>query len=787
VRSHYLADFRQKRLPASIGNKATNLLRLQRKGFPIPVTYVCSWEAYARYLQDDVALVEALQAELSRKLPPTVSYAVRSSANLEDAHERSFAGQFKSVLNVRGVPALLQAIWSIWATTQSTGVHTYLERHALEPASLRMAVLIQEMVTPVVSGVAFSRNPITGIDEIVVEAVHGSGTALMHEGITPYRWTHRWGQWQTQPEQTDIDRAVIDAVVAQTRRIVKAFQHPVDLEWVYDGQSVYWVQLREITSARHAHIYSNRMAKEMLPGLIKPLIWSVNVPLVTACWGRILAELIGPHDLAPESLARAFYYRTYFDMGTLGDIFERLGLPRESLEILMLDDASSMGSMKMAFRPSARTLARLPRLAAFVADKWFFARRLNRELPDIETRYRAVPIERAAQMNERELLAAIDELDALNRRTAYFNIVGPLLMFMYVAVLRGQLKKLGLEFADFDLTHGLNELEHYAPGPHLRRLCQQFAQLPSDVQTQLRSGDFAAFSQLPDGNKFKSGVEAFLRQFGHLSDSGNDFSATPWRETPDLVLAMAANYQLTDENGPAKVGFVDLPLSGPRRWWLSVIHRRARQFCLFRERISSLYTYGYGLFRVYFRALGEHLVRRGVLNAWTDIFYLDRREIRQVVTDPTVGGDYAARVESRRREMEQVSEVVLPSVIYGETAPPPVTAQGSCLRGTATSQGFYSGPARVVRGIQDFPKVREGDVIVIPYSDVGWTPLFAHAGAVIAESGGMLSHSSIIAREYNIPAVVSVSEAHCLRDDMRVTVNGFTGEVILEEADGCAS
>ena len=104
------------------------------------------------------------------------------------------------------------------------------------------------------------------------------------------------------------------------------------------------------------------------------------------------------------------------------------------------------------------------------------------------------------------------------------------------------------------------------------------------------------------------------------------------------------------------------------------------------------------------------------------------------------------------------------------------------MYGTPTSQGYYIGLIKVVFGREDFDKVERGDVIVIPYSDVGWTPLFARAGAVIAESGGILSHSSIIAREYQIPAIVSVSNCMQLKDHQRVSVNGFTGEIIILES-----
>jgi len=85
----------------------------------------------------------------------------------------------------------------------------------------------------------------------------------------------------------------------------------------------------------------------------------------------------------------------------------------------------------------------------------------------------------------------------------------------------------------------------------------------------------------------------------------------------------------------------------------------------------------------------------------------------------------------------------------------------------------------VVGSLADFSKIRSGAVLVIPYSDVGWTPLFIQAGGIVSESGGILSHCSIIAREYGIPAVVSVPYATHLPDDAVVTVDGFRGEVIV--------
>jgi len=103
------------------------------------------------------------------------------------------------------------------------------------------------------------------------------------------------------------------------------------------------------------------------------------------------------------------------------------------------------------------------------------------------------------------------------------------------------------------------------------------------------------------------------------------------------------------------------------------------------------------------------------------------------------------------------------------------------LKGVATSRGHYIGPARIVHGPSDFKKIKVGDVLVIPFSDVSWTPLFSKASAVISESGGILSHCSIVAREYGIPAVVSVTGAIKIVDGTILAVDGYNGKIQIME------
>ena len=103
---------------------------------------------------------------------------------------------------------------------------------------------------------------------------------LVQNGITPERWVNKWGEWTVKPEVSPIKTDLIQDVVAKTKQIANNFGSDIDVEWVYDGNSIHWVQLREITSLNDSSLYSNHIAREVFPGMIKPLIWSVNVPLV---------------------------------------------------------------------------------------------------------------------------------------------------------------------------------------------------------------------------------------------------------------------------------------------------------------------------------------------------------------------------------------------------------------------------------------------------------------------------------------------------------------------------
>ena len=371
---HIVAD------PGQVGNKALNLRFLWQKDFPVPVTIVCTTDAFVRYLQGDPHITRIVRDELAQKIDPQRRYAVRSSASLEDGTDYSCAGQFKTELNVQGIDAIMQAVQTVWESSRSSAAHSYLGKVARDLQDLRMSVIVQEMVSPVVSGVAFSRNPITGMDEIVVEAVPGSGELLVQDGVTPERWVHKWGQWVQRPAQGQVSHAIIEQVVDQTRTIARTYGKPVDLEWVYDGQQLQWVQLRQITSLKNVPLYSNRIAREMMPGIIKPLVWSIQVPIHAGLHARLLEEIVGPNQVRVQDLVKSFYYQAYFNMGVIGDILETMGMPRDGFELMMGIEVPK--EHRPSFKPTGKTWRLLPRMLAFTLRKLRYGTMLTATITD---------------------------------------------------------------------------------------------------------------------------------------------------------------------------------------------------------------------------------------------------------------------------------------------------------------------------------------------------------------------------------------------------------------------
>ncbi len=730
----------------SDGAKAAHLAWLIEHGFEVPPGIVTSADA---------------SAALEDWIDPTQAYAVRSSASVEDSPQFSFAGQFRTVLGVMGPEEVREAIAAVRTSTRDPRVLPYLQRAGIPPDDVRMNVIVQQMVPAVHSGVAFSRNPLTGLTDIVVEATAGTSDDLVSGRATPERWVWHWGDWTAVPEHPGTPELVARRVVALVERAAHAWGSPIDVEWAWDGDRVWLLQIRPMT-VLDIPVYSNLLSKEFLPGMVPPLVWSVNVPVVNRAWLELFTSLVGPLELEPDDLSRQFAYRAYFNMKAIGDIFEALGMPRDLLEVLI---GVAGGDDRPSFRPGTSVARHLPRMARVAGRLLRYERELHQRVPALQRELAAVEQQDAASLSDTQLVDRMGVLERLVQEAAFANIVTPLLLNAYGALLRWRLSRRGIDPHETDLTAGYPGLEAYDPTPHLQHLAEKVEGLGEQARAMVLDGEIDVVP----------GAREFLERFGHVSDSGNDFSRVPWREDPRQLapLLLGGGQAATGSDG----GRVEQPsLRGPDR----TLMRKAQRFRWERERVSYTYTRGYGLFRPTVQEIARRLVERGVLRDPDDVFMLSREEMERALMGVDV--DLMAGLASERRsEMQALADVDMPEVIFGDDfRPAPPSDPQRTLHGTPSARGIVTGRARVVRGVADAGRVSAGDVVVIPYSDVGWTPMLARAAAVVAESGGLLSHSSIVAREFGIPCVVSVAGAMGIAEGASVRVDGYSGRVQWE-------
>jgi phosphohistidine swiveling domain-containing protein len=764
----YVYSLSTKWLPSNVGSKAANLKFLLCHRVQVPDSWVIIWNACDDNLHDSQATMAVIRSELNTIINPQKKYAVRSSASVEDSGDFSCAGLFKSYLEVQGIENILDSMVKVWESLHSPEFEAYWNNIMPMGTSAHMAVIIQEMVQAKYSGVVFTKNPMTGLSETIIEAGPGNGENQTENHQNPERWISKWGLWSQKPTDNMLDESLARNIVIQATEISSRYRRPADLEWAWDGEKLYFLQIRPITHL-DIPIYSNRIAREMLPGIIKPLVWSVNTRLINPTWVRILERLTGDHSWNPDSLTGHYYFRAYFNMGIFARVFERLGMPGEALELLF--GLEHDGPEKPHLRPGLGILPRLPRLLAFGLSFFGINHRLNRLIKVKKTSYERIA---AGMKNERdpwEWIQTASQIFDETKEVAYYNIMIPMLAMMHHRMFSSMLKSNGHDARLIELRGAKQAAAIYNPQNTIQTLHDRyFGDTNKGQQADQLSPELEEQLQLD--------INSFLRKFGHFSDSGNDCSSIPWRETPDLIRRMIARPQQASKSDLEINHYEDLKLNWLKRILIGFVYRGTSRFAVSREEISSLYTYGYGQFRTCFVRLGEILVRQGVVDDKEDVYYLYWQELVDIIAQRSTEPKQAL-VETRRRDIESYRDAVLPELILGSEQPPVMKDFEGALKGIPTSLGMYSGPARVIRGINDFEKLDDGDVLIIPFSDVGWTPLFAKAGAVVAESGGMLSHSSIVAREYGIPAVVSVAGVCRLANGTQISVNGYTGEIAL--------
>ncbi len=772
---------------------------------------------------------DRLREEIERRFAAleTRAVAVRSSATAEDLPGSSFAGQYDTWLDVTSLARCLDAVKGCWASLWTERAFGYREANGFDHLTVDMAVIVQELVEAETAGVLFTADPLTArADRITVEAVRGLGEALVSGRAVPDRFVLskrgleivKTSSGGAQDAEPCLAAGEVQALGLYAMRAEAVFRRPLDMEWALKDGRIYLLQARPITalgvegSWEDRQVWSNLNTGEVLPDVATPATWSMAEILVNKIFASIFGRAgmdFGPHPIIGRVAGRA-----YFNLNTMaGAVRSFPGLRRMDVDKVLggtqggIED--SAGELKDVIIPEEdipdlefspwKVLVRIP---SFLA--WFYSISLERGqeyLDGLKTRVAGMREARLSALDDEELVSYLDGMrEILTDSDAIIGIAARG-MYNFMAldrICRSWLKDYRGISAN-RLCCGLEGMDSAEAGFELWRLALAIHMAPEIASDVLRGETFADLRRkipaMEGGSALLTGWDRFMLEHGHHTRGELELSNPRWSEDPDRVLDIVRVYlgsmERIDplaklrENEAVRHELTlrcNRLLRNPlKRRLFNYYLAQAQHGLVMRENIKSEAVRAVAAIRGVLLEAGDRLAARGVLAHKEDIFFLDLDEVEAVLLD---GGSPALKeeVESRRVEYEKNKAITPPSLVYGRFDPDDFIAdevdfEAEVLTGLAVCPGVVCGPARVMLR-SDSGQVQPGEIMVAPFTDPGWTPHFLTAAGIVMDMGGLLSHGSIVAREYGIPTVVNVGPAtRIIKTGQMVQVDGGRGVV----------
>lgn len=828
-----------------VGGKAKALIELTKAGFAVPEGFVLPVEFFQPWMEevrasagwkqfvksptkeccDELKLIAAQMSfnavqkeefyEVLEVLSIESTFAVRSSAPEEDMETASFAGQYATVLGVDN-NGLEKAVARVFASMLDIGVVEYKRRCKLSTNNPAMAVIVERQISADVAGVAFSANPQNGKeDEVMLNANLGLGETVVSGRVTPdlyilkdrkiiqkkiahknvALYLKKDGLTEERkikyPEAESLYKKEAIWIYKLAKKVEDYYRKPMDIEWAIEGSKLYLLQARPISVAAIPFRWNvgpmpkgTMLARggivESMPEPLLPLYADYSRKHVVSTLTKLMERLIG------ADAKKIFDNMSFPIINGYGYYKYRLKL---SLYWLMLKKVKSFITL-FKNQPTwieeeelPKIKARLAQLQALELEKVSSTElfEMSHELTEtICTYYTYCQIYLAqAYTNEGLFIRFYDKKirPKVGLSSHVFMLgeeMAPIIADKALYRLAEKLRR-DEQLKEFVLNNSTDQLRDFLEKNEGARhpFAIQFNEYLSTYCNMIYDLDFSKATPLDDPRPIIKTLKVYMEEKGE----------SPFRRQQQALAGREEAEKLVKDGVSATLY---------RRFKKKL--KAARLFAPNRENGLANLGICQPFLRKVLLELGRRGAAEGAIERSEDIFWMKEDELTQFIS-----GRVPAALQElipERKELWLKERALNPPIILPKNArimgikldawlPKRVEEQREDNRyeGIAVSSGRITGKARVILAPEEFGTMEQGDILVTSMTTPAWTPLFAMAGGIVTDFGGPLSHSSIVAREYGIPAVLGTGGlSKIIKTGQTITVDADKGLVIVEDA-----
>ncbi len=773
-----------------------------------------------RKVIEEIVIPEDIREEITRQLTED-AYAVRSSATAEDLPSASFAGQQDTYLNVIGKEAILQHISKCWASLFTDRAITYRIQNGFDQHRVQLAVVVQKMVFPQVAGIMFTADPVSGNRKVLsIDASFGLGEALVSGLVNADIYKVSDGNiidkkisnkkvaiYATEKGGTKENviapglqnkQALTDGQILQLehfgRRIEAHFGNPQDIEWCLADNNFYIVQSRPITTLyplpevndTKNHVYISVGHQQMMTDAMKPLgitFWQLiaGAPMFRA-GGRLFV------DVAPMLATQAGRHSLINTLGKydllLRDALTTILERKDFIQPLPADNSGGGDKSKPVH--DYETLKDYDPSIVFE-----LIRRSQAGIEDLKQNIKS-------QSGPELFDFIVEDIGKLKKSTSDPQSFGVLMTGMNAAtwINEKMYEWLGEKNVADTIAQSVPNNVTSEMGLALLDVADVIRPYPEVIKFLENVKDEKFLDQLVSFNgglEARDAIDDFLSKYGMRCAGEIDITKPRWSEKPSILIPIILGNVKNFEPGAGKRKF-EQGLQEALKKEQELLTRLAQlpdgaQKAEETKRMISLVRNlsGYREFPkyaiicrcfIYKQALLKEAEKLLPVNK-EDIYYLTFEEFREAVRTRKIDYDLIRKRKEEHKLFEKLSPPRL-MTSDGEIISGSYTLENlpaGAIAGLAVSSGIIEGRARVILTLED-AELGEDDILVTPFTDPSWTPLFVSIKGLVTEVGGLMTHGAVIAREYGLPAVVGVENAtKLIKDGQRIRVNGTDGYV----------